>query len=321
MLRDSSQRCWMIQAFYPTVAATSQTYSYMPGTLAEGVIKGVKIVAHSNPNSELSNRGPFPVIIFIPGFGEVRQSYTILCEELASHGYVILSLDQPYVSSFVHFSNNKTIVPTFYDSWKVSRDRDYRYQYYDEAMSSAIADIKYMLDHFEDFNTTYFLGQLNKDFIALMGHSFGGNVAHTLGFGDDRIKAVVDIDSKITERKIYGRIGVPLNSHGKPVLFIRGTLQYQEDVGDQLTKIQNAEIWNPIVQHSAFRDMAYLTRQVNDIGYEGWSAKLWNWLLKKGPLFDAVDTDLGGQAVDTWFNEYRKQIVRWLDQHLKKGLQ
>ena len=185
-------------------------------------------------------------------------------------------------------------------------------------MRAAIADIKYMLNYLEDLNQIYFSGQLNGHLIAIMGHSFGGNVADTLGFEDERIKAVVDIDSKITERKIYGRIGVPPNPYGKPVLFIRAIMQYQEDVGDQLTKINNAQIWSPHVQHSAFRDIAYLAQKKEGFGHEGGISKFWNWLFKRGPLFDTVDTNLGGQEVDAWFTEYQTKIVMWLDQHFKE---
>lgn len=312
MLRDSSQRRWMIQAFYPSQSPDQQTYPYMPETLKDGLVKGVRVLTHSKPKAEILKQKTFPVIIFVPGLGEERQKYTLLFEELSSHGYIVLSLDQPYVSNFVAFPDENKIVLTLQDAWKSSRDRDYRYQYYDDAMNAAIADIKYLLDHFESFNQTYFNGQLNQKSIVLMGHSFGGNVSHTLGFLDHRVRAIVDIDSKITERKIYGRIGVPPNPTGKPVLFIRAIKQYQEDVGDQLTQIKNAHILTFDVQHSAFQDTAYLVRKIDALKSTTFLGYFINWLLKKGPHFNAVDTDLGSYTAEEWFNTYRLQIVRWL---------
>ena len=115
MLRDSDGRRWMIQAFYPTPASTAQLYPYMPGTLENGMIKDVKVLVHSQPNASLLTQKPLPVIIFIPGFGGERQKYTLLCEELASHGYVVLSFDQPHVSNFMKFSNGDEIVVTLKD--------------------------------------------------------------------------------------------------------------------------------------------------------------------------------------------------------------
>ena len=205
--------------------------------------------------------------------------------------------------------------------WKIRGDRDYRYKYYDDAMEAAIGDITFILNQFEAINNSYFLGQLDKEAIAVMGHSFGGNVAHTIGFIDKHIKAVVDIDSKITERKIYGRIGVPPNQHGTPVLFIRGMMQYQEDVGDSLSKIRNAKIWAPNVQHSAFSDKPFLASNINGFGKESTFSQFQNWFLKKGPFFDAVDIDLGGKDVDPWYREFTSSIVTWLEMNLKqKGL-
>jgi pimeloyl-ACP methyl ester carboxylesterase len=319
MLRDKTPRRWMVQAFYPSIAHQG-TYPYQPGTLVNGVIADSQVVAHAKPNADLLPRRHFPVILFIPGLGADRQDYTILCEELASHGYVIFSLDQPYVTNFVRFPDNTRIVLTLKDAWKINNDRDYRYRYYDEAMLAAMTDIKFMLQHFNDLNGS-FNGQLDANKIILMGHSFGGNVAHTLGFESEQIKAVVDIDSKITERKIYGRIGVPPNPQNKPVLFVRGMIHYQEDLGDQLTKIDHADIWAPDVQHGAFSDSAYLGRLIPRPQHRSWLSMAWawvwqTWLLKRPPHFDAVDINLGSYTTKTWFQDYRARIVAWLDAHV-----
>ncbi len=176
-------------------------------------------------------------------------------------------------------------------------------------MNAAINDILYMLDHFKTLGN---YASIDKNNIILMGHSFGGNVAHTLGFKDDRVKAVVDIDSKITERKIFGRIGISPNTTSKPVFFIRGEQQYQEDVGTQLTKTANSTVWSPQVQHSAFSDQAYFACHNATFGDHGFFYRLFHWFFKKGPHFDRIDTNLGHYTPETWFSDYRKSIVDWL---------
>lgn len=141
-----------------------------------------------------------------------------------------------------------------------------------------------------------------------------------MDFEDERIKMIVDIDSKITERKIFGHIGVSPNVKHKPVLFIRGMRQYQENVGDQLEKVQNATIWAPNVDHSAFSDDAYFTNKIPDFGRQGVFADAFTWFFKKGPYFSNVDTNLGEYEVETWFTDYRKTIVEWLNLKLSEGL-
>lgn len=286
----------------------------MPWTLREGIVEGTEVLTHAKPDADPIPQ-KFPVIFFIPGMGAERQKHTILCEELASQGYVVLCLDQPYFSNFVKFPDGRTYVLSFKDAWNL-KDRDYRYAYYDEAMAGSMADIKYMMGHLNEIDESL-SDVLDKNRIILMGHSFGGNVADTLGFEDSRVKAVVDIDSKITERAVFGRVGIPPNSQGKPVLLIRAMMQYQpDDIEDQLAKIENATLWLPQVQHSAFTDQAYLAANTPDFGVHGNSYRFLHWLFKRGPHFDRVDTDLGEHEPDAWFSEYRHYIVDWLGKTL-----
>ena len=215
--------------------------------------------------------------------------------------YIVITMDQPYVANFVKFPDGAKTTLTFKDAWNLPRDRHYRYAYDDEIITSAIKDIDFVLDHFQVFGNISSLFDINN--IILMGHSVGANIAHIKGFSDKRIQSVVDIDSKITERAVFGRIGVPHNLEAKPVLFIRGMLQYQEDVGEQLTKISNSTIWAPKVQHSAFSDDAYFSAKIPDYGMGFWSS-LYNWLFKKGPYFSGTDTRLGDYKIDEWFEQY-----------------
>ncbi|MFN7038496.1 MAG: hypothetical protein ACK4OM_02875 [Alphaproteobacteria bacterium] len=308
-LRSIEKRKWMATVFYPTFK-TKSTSPYMPGTIEDGNVYRVKVLGHAIPNARAITGKKSPIIIAFPGRGDERQKETILYEALASNGYIVIKMDQPYVANFVKLSNGAKIVLTFQDARNLPRNRDYRYKYDDEVIDAAIKDIDFVLENFKAF------GDLSSSFdtskIILMGHSIGANIAHIKGFTDRRIKAVVDVDSKITERAVYGRIGVPPNPDAKPVLFIQGMMQYQEDVGDQLTKIPNSTIWSPYVQHSVFSDDAYFSAKIANYGMGFWSS-LYNWLFKKGPDFSDIGTNLGDYNVDEWFKEYPECVVRWLD--------
>ena len=315
-LRNSDKRRWMATVFYPSHKAQA-LHPYMPGTLEDGFVCGVKVLAHAELNSPPIISEKFPVIIALPGRGGERQQETILYEALASHGYIIITMDQPYVANFVKLADDTKITLTFKDAWKLSRDRDYRYQYDNDVIHDAIQDIDYLLQNFDRFGDLARAFDRNK--IILMGHSLGGNVAHIKGFSDKRIMAVVDIDSKITERKVFGRIGVPPNPDAKPVLFVRGNMQYQEDVGDQLTIISNSTIWSPDVQHSAFSDKAYFAAKIPHYGMRFFQS-FYNWFFKRGPYFSSVDTSLGEYKVDQWFLEYPTRVILWLDKYAKNSL-
>jgi hypothetical protein len=312
-LRNNEKRRWMATVFYPT-AKTDNIYPYMPGTLEDGVVCGTKVLGHGTPEAPAIKDQKFPIIIALPGRGNERQKQTILSEELASNGYVVIAMDQPYVANFVKFSDGTKATLTFKDAWTIPRNRDYRYQYDDEVIDSSIKDIDFVLGNLNLF------GRLSEIFdpekIILMGHSLGGNIAHIKGFSDKRIKAVVDIDSKVTERPVFGRVGVFLNLDAKPVLFIRGMMQYQEDVGNQLVKTPSSTVWNPYVQHSAFSDDAYFAAKIPNYGMGFWQS-LYNWLFKKGPYFNDVDTNLGNYNVDEWFYKYPNYVVNWININVK----
>jgi hypothetical protein len=308
-LRSSKKRRWMATVFYPT-HKTHSTYPYMPGTLEGGMVCGIKVLGHAIPDSQPILAQKFPVIIALPGRGGERQIETILYENLASHGYIVITMDQPYVANFVKFSDGTRITLALKDAWNLPRDRDYRYNYDDEVIEAALKDIDFVLQNLELFGDLSQAFDINK--IILIGHSIGGNIANIKGFSDKRINAVIDVDSKITERKVFNHIGVPPNPEGKPVLFIRGMMQYQEDVGDQLTKIPNSTIWLPYVQHSAFSDSAYFVVKIPNYGMSFWES-LYNWLLKKGPYFSNIDTSIGDRKVNEWFAEYPEYIVQWLE--------
>ncbi|KJV55110.1 alpha/beta hydrolase family protein [Orientia chuto str. Dubai] len=236
----------------------------MTGTLDDGNLCGTKVLGHAIPSALMIQDRKFPIVISLPSRGGEHQKETIPYEALASHVYIVITMDQPYVANFVKFPDGAKINLTSKDVWNLLRDRDYRYAYDDEIIASAIKDIDFVFEHFQDF------GNISSAFdtknIILMGHSIGANIAQIKGFGDKRIKVIVDIDSKITERAVFSRISVHSSPDDKPVLFIRGMLQYQEDVGDQLTKISNGTIWASKVQHSAFSDDAYFATKIPNYG-------------------------------------------------------
>lgn len=309
-LRDREDRRWVVHLFYPTERHHLMT-SYMPGTLKEGAIDGTHILTHAALAADPLVHKAFPTLFFIPGRGNGSQYYTILLENLASHGYVVIGFDQPYVSNYVSFANDSSIVLSLKDVWKVPRDRDYRYRYDDEVIKGYIGDVDFLLAHLSLLGK--FSHLIDTSNLFLVGHSLGGNVAHIKGFEDDRFKGVIDIDSKITDREVYGRVGVPSNKMEKSVLFIRGMLQYQEAVGSQLHQVPKATVWEPKVEHSAFADKSFLMEHIKGFGQHGFVYRFYNWLFHRGPHWDSLDSNTGDYTTEEWYKTYCQHVVDWLE--------
>src|SRR5918997_2131383 len=56
----------------------------------------------------MADDGPgYPVLIYLEGLGTFRQENTFLVEELVSHGYVVVAIDQPYTAASVVFPDGR----------------------------------------------------------------------------------------------------------------------------------------------------------------------------------------------------------------------
>jgi predicted dienelactone hydrolase len=101
----------MVQLWYPAARATQAPPGvYMPAGTARAVesLTGVPTGAfaalrvHARPSARAA-RGRRPVVIFSPGAAVPRGVYTLLVEELAARGYVVVALDHPHDALAVQF--------------------------------------------------------------------------------------------------------------------------------------------------------------------------------------------------------------------------
>ncbi len=159
-----------------------------------------------------------PLVIFSHGaFGWYQSNYSTY-QELASNGYVVVSLDHPYHSLFTKDSSGKLITvdgefmqnvtttgnadltdtereEVFREkhSWIELRTADMNFAV--DALKSAAAEQDYSAWTFpEDAeNVKTAVSLIDTEKIGLMGHSLGGATAVTVGRRSD-IAAVIDID-------------------------------------------------------------------------------------------------------------------------------
>jgi hypothetical protein len=125
----------------------------------------------------------FPVIIFSPGYDGVYQIYTSLIEDIVSHGFVVVSINHPYVSGFTVFPDGRTVglAPDFPG---------------DLAIRSVVDDAKFVLDHVAEMNNTdsMFKGRFDLSRVGMYGHSFGGASTAICCYEDSRFRAGLTLD-------------------------------------------------------------------------------------------------------------------------------
>jgi dienelactone hydrolase len=146
----------------------------------------------------------FPLIIYSHGGISVETSNESLFLELASHGYVVLSVGHPYHSIVTKNSENRNIwIDGEYmkelSAENAKEDPHQSHLLYQKWMQLRTDDLNFIIDYAikeaKSDNTLPIFKMLNVDKIAVMGHSLGGSAALCLGRTRSDIQAVMALES------------------------------------------------------------------------------------------------------------------------------
>lgn len=222
---------------------------------------------------EGSRETSFPLVIFSHGAFGYYQSNTSTYMELASHGYVVISLDHPYHSFFTKDTAGKTIIvkPQFMKEVMYINEMGTPEQ---EIIKLAhgwldirTSDMNFVLDsvktakelvetagvtgqtiklpecwYTSDTSTTEeissILAMTDTGHIGLFGHSLGGAASVTLGRTREDIDAVIDLDGTMLGEEfgyIDGKYEFYEEEYPVPLLAISNEAHYFE--GKELTEL------------------------------------------------------------------------------------
>lgn len=159
--------------------------------------------------------GSLPLVLFSHGAFGYYESNASTYLELASNGYIVVSIEHPYHSLFTKDTNGKviTVDPEFFNSAldAGSKSEAEVYEITSGWMEIREADMNFALDTILDSakigktgnewclidcdeeTITKVLSGIDTDKIGLMGHSLGGATAVTVGRRED-VSAVIDFD-------------------------------------------------------------------------------------------------------------------------------
>jgi dienelactone hydrolase len=144
-----------------------------------------------------------PIVVFTHGYTGTFTDYTFLFEDLASRGFVVVSIDHTYEATAVEFPNGRLaeslIGSHLNDTWRTD-DKIVSF-----VLSVRAKDLAFVVDELERLNTTAgdpFAGKLETSRIALMGHSLGGQATLSGLQQDPRFKAGVIVDGALNDNSI-----------------------------------------------------------------------------------------------------------------------
>jgi predicted dienelactone hydrolase len=158
----------------------------------------MRVHTHSWSDAEVSPTQPmYPVVILRAGGGALSTDYTSLAEDLASHGYVVVSFDAPYRTGITAFPDGRVAIRPPGANFE-EMPHPAAEQFANQVMNAWIADIQFVLGKLQQLNasdaTGRFKGKLNMQQVGIAGHSLGGATAAQFCHDDTRCKAGIDID-------------------------------------------------------------------------------------------------------------------------------
>lgn len=189
--------------------------------------------------------GTYPLVVFSHGAYGVRESNTSTFTELASHGYVVVSIDHPYHSFYTQGVDGKvTMVNAEYMREVNDSNKDGVYTVEElygltrKWMKLRTGDMNLVIDHILEKAASSeepVYQRIDTGHIGVFGHSMGGAASVALGRERSDVDAVVNLDAPFFTELVYDRklndLAAKNEPYRVPLLNI-----YTDDVWRQLGK-------------------------------------------------------------------------------------
>lgn len=227
----------------------------------------------------LPSTSPYPLVLLSHGMGTSKVLHASQAENLASHGFIVVTIDHTYSTFATIFPDGrvtdyKTKTTTLDDRTKIG--------------NIWTQDVEFVINQIEKLNSgaieSQFKGKIDLNNIGVMGHSFGGATAFNATYLDHRIKAGVNMDGSLYEVENRDDIN-------KPFMFIRSgnfkdwLANFENDrnsdnevnkfLSDELHIIKNvinhggSAIYVEGTQHFNFTDLQFYSELIKLTGITG----------------------------------------------------
>ncbi len=227
-----SRRELMVQVWYPAKqGSTLPSVPYVPDadtlSAAQGKLHNwptflLGHLKYVRTNARLSaavaeDRSHFPVLLFLEGITGYRQMNTFQTEELVSHGYIVVAIDQPYVAATVVFPDGREIAGLSKDQMNPLIQQSItpvepvpvlnRMSLNDGIIPYFAQDVVSTLNQLDKLNKAdpngNLAGRLDFERIGIFGVSLGGIIVGEACRVDRRLRACIVMDAPMTARVVH----------------------------------------------------------------------------------------------------------------------
>jgi len=241
----------MITVHYPAdKAARAPRAPYADAPLAKGIAEAfntpsfVLSLMHSHALEKppcQTRDGGFPVVIFSPGLGAPPLLYTATLEDLASHGFIVVSVWHPYSIAVTAFPDGRVVGQNDAGLSAAASIEEPS----DSQESTAplvdvgvvwVEDVRFVLDELARLNheDELLAGRLNLSRVGVFGHSMGGATAARTVQIDERFRAGINMDG--TDFRVTAGAGI-----GRPMMWLGAEIHKIDDAA--LAKAGKTQAW------------------------------------------------------------------------------
>jgi dienelactone hydrolase len=203
-LGNGARRELLLRLWYPSSDSGCTRADY---TSAGVLNEFSRLLATAMPRIETNSclnaavaAGAHPVVLITPGFTGTFTDYTFLAEDLASHGYVVASVDHTYEAVAVEFPDGRIEKGVFGSSLTNYTRSDL--SALKVAVSVRIADLRFVADRLTAMNAggdAALAGRFDLSRMAVLGHSLGGLTAVRAVASDSRFRAAISLDGLVPD--------------------------------------------------------------------------------------------------------------------------
>jgi dienelactone hydrolase len=259
---------------YPAAAAAAIGASLDGGNgLPAGLVNWAATRTHSVRDAAMAP-GRFPVVLYSPGAGDPRDSNVTLVENLASQGYVVVTIDHTGEAPATEFPDGHVVGngPLLAAFGQVGDDQAAATVLLTKVMNVRLADTQLVLNRLSSLPHRLTAGMDLND-IGMFGHSAGGFEAAETMYNDPRVKAGVNLDGtmEFTENADGTHLSdVALHGLKQPLLLMGSTGRYPSSIHVEPSWAsfwQNQKGWKADItlndsQHQSFTDAEPLLAQL-----------------------------------------------------------
>ena len=181
------------------------------GRLIEHEFTGIR--THSYLSVGLAKaQAAYPVLVMEPGMGPMAADYTVLAENLASRGYIVIGINPTYTSNIIVFPDGRIAkrstrgtIPDRDSPAAADTDGN-------RIIGVWTQDVRFVLDQLEKLNadgSSPFYQRLDLAHTGIFGHSFGGATAFAVCQQDARCKAGANLDGDPFTREVKAAVHQP----------------------------------------------------------------------------------------------------------------